>query len=128
MSIESEFAIKLSDWWSGYGFIPLTILITIFIIWVVLIFKRTMQNTFFTKPKIEPEIKPERKVIMTVERVAKAIEEAKRFIEKAQAAQAWMRLNDTSGIGIGGAATGACCRASMDLSRALIELRKGTRE
>jgi len=127
MSIESEFAARLSVWWFGYGFIPVTILVTVFIIWSVLIFKRTIQNTFFRKPKIEPEIKPERKVIMTVERIAKAIEEAKRFIEKAKIAQQWLEKNDPSGVGIGNPTTGACGRASMDLSRALIELRKGAR-
>ncbi len=123
MSIESEFAAKLSDWWSGYGFVYLTILVTVFMIWIVLILKRTIQNTFFRKPKIEPE----RKVIMTVARIAKAIEEAKRFIEKAKIAQEWLVKYDASGVGIGNPATGACGRASMDLSRALIELRKGAR-
>ncbi len=128
MSIESEFAARLLDWWFGQEFIPITILVTVFIIWVVLIFKRTLQNTFFIKPKIEPEVKPERKVIMTIERVARAIEEAEKFLGKARIAQDWLEQNDPKGVGIGSAATGACNRASMDLSRALIELRKGAKE
>jgi len=128
MSIESEFAAKLSDWWFGYGFVFLTVLVAVFIIWAVLILKRTVQNTFFTKPKIKSEIKPERKVTMTVDRVAKAIEEAERFIGKARIAQDWLEQNDPKGVGMGSAATGACGRASMDLSHALIELRKGARK
>jgi len=61
---------------------------------------------------------------MTIAKVAKAIEEAKRFIEKAKLAQDWLERNDPKGTGIGSIATGACRRASMDLTRALAELRK----
>ena len=128
MSIESEFAAKLSDWWFGYGFVFLTVLVTVFIIWAVLILKRAIQDTFFRKPKIEPEIKPERKVTMTLLRIAKAIEEAEKFLGKARMAQDWLQRNDPKGVGMGSAATGACGRASMDLSRALIELRKGAKK
>ena len=61
---------------------------------------------------------------MTITKIAKAIEEAGRFIEKAQVAQVWMEANDSIGIGLGSKHTAACRRASMDLTRALSELRK----
>jgi len=61
---------------------------------------------------------------MTITKIAEAIEEAGRFIEKAQKARTWMEQNDPMCMGLGNQYTAACRRASMDLTRALADMRK----
>ena len=60
-----------------------------------------------------------------VEQIDNAIVEAKRFIRKAEL---WARLlgNDRFAYISGSTEGGACKRASMDLTRALVPLRKTT--
>lgn len=61
---------------------------------------------------------------MTDEKITEAIAEAKRFIHRAEVLQArrkkdtWLKQWDASREG------GACRRASMDLTRALADLRR----
>lgn len=53
-----------------------------------------------------------------------AVEEAKRFIKKAGLAAEWLEANDPMGLGSGNKKTATCRRASMDLTRALADLRR----
>ena len=59
---------------------------------------------------------------MTPKSIDVAIREAKRFIERAQAAKA--ALEDPMVCITGSKETGACRRASMDLTRALADMRR----
>ena len=54
--------------------------------------------------------------------VSRAIEEAERFLIRARKAREWM--TQTKYIEMGGKETAACRRASMDLTRALADLRR----
>ena len=59
---------------------------------------------------------------MTPDKIKDAISEAKRFIDRAEKALTDFKTNEYAGNGT--AATGACKRASMDLTRALADMRK----
>jgi len=59
---------------------------------------------------------------VTIEKIDKAFQEINRFIVKAQAAK--KRLAHQPGMRGGCRETGAVRRASMDLSRALVEIRR----
>lgn len=59
---------------------------------------------------------------MNVTKIDRAVSEAKRFIEAAERAKA--RLEADGFAGMGSKETGACRRASLDLTRSLAELRK----
>jgi hypothetical protein len=63
---------------------------------------------------------------MRIADVTVAIVEARRFIERAVAAHDRLRAEPTVEYG-GSKETGACRRASLDLTRALAQLRKSPR-
>lgn len=56
--------------------------------------------------------------------VKNVIKEAMRFVDKAEQAANWLEENDPMGVGLGSKETAACHRASMDLTRALADLRR----
>lgn len=60
---------------------------------------------------------------MTYEALNEAINEARRFLKAAEAAK--KRIKGDMYWAMGCRETGACRRASMDLTRSLAELRKG---
>jgi hypothetical protein len=64
--------------------------------------------------------------MMTPELLDDAIDECKRFIEKAKAAKRRLKSNSLIEI-TGSMETGAARRASMDVSRMMSHLRKGLR-
>lgn len=61
---------------------------------------------------------------MTVDQIKKAVAEAKRFIAAANEAIVRMERGDGYGTISGTKETGKCRRASMDLTRALAEMRR----
>lgn len=61
---------------------------------------------------------------MDYKKVDMAISEAHRFIEKAIKAKAKLEVKGNTVYLTGSKETGACRRASLDLTRALAELRK----
>lgn len=60
---------------------------------------------------------------MEIDKLAEAIQLAKSFIRKAEVAQDWLEEEDPMGVGLGNKNTATCRRASMDLTRALADLR-----
>ncbi len=63
---------------------------------------------------------------MNLDRLNTAIEEAKRFLGTASEAKKQARVVGDHTFIDGGRASGACKRASMDLTRALADLRKSS--
>ncbi len=59
---------------------------------------------------------------MNMVAISRTIEEAERFLIRARRAREWLLKNNY--IGIGNKTISACRRASMDLTRALADLRR----
>lgn len=59
---------------------------------------------------------------MNIETIIQAIDEARRFIEAAKAAEKRLKVDKFAALG--SKETAACRRASMDLTRALARLRR----
>ena len=60
--------------------------------------------------------------MMDIVTISEAIEEAERFLIRARRAREWM--GKARYVEMGGRETAACRRASMDLTRALADLRR----